>query len=897
MRSKKMKMKTVNRQLAITALGALAGVCAFLGFSVYRADAATATAGISSFTTLSGASVRLDPETTGIRFVAQFDETLYNAVENDENKQFGMLITKYDYYAQAGDGDLIAGLDALGANKYVLITETQTTAPIIPYAYSENGETGYRINGVLTNIRYEHIDWRWIGVGVVITSEGDFDAYEYAQVSAENSRTISYVASAALNDFEKYTSEEQGILRDYVYKTAAKVTGATEAEYAAATDKASYLAPFELKTEQTEAYLRVGEKQTFSVRAEDKEKRAIDVAIDATSEQETVTVSGNEVTAMKNGYAKILFSSSLFEKTEALTVYTGSEQLFDSPSAIYSNLSNHTAFLSETGEKAGGGYIAAMTAGTGTYARSRICLYPNNVSAKWLDYMETQGYSYVRHTVYVESDSLPSWSMLFGIHGNLTGKKGADGGPAETTYTYKNVPTNVWVTVDIPLEMYRYFFGANTECTDATAALNEYGFVTGIKSGYYHTNFMINLASGTGKYYFSAPELVKESEFVLTENTESVEAFKELDLSQKYATNLRASYLLDGKLTQPDVIPVLKKHTVTVEPNLYTIAVNSIVPSADQSSWIVSQTKAASTEKELIARGGVDMQAVTLYDTEAITGTISLAAATGATALEEAGYTLSFSTVKRYGDGTPTTGGSLPQSSDSGIYYVDITAEKGNYSFGLSTTLDLYKTSEGVEYESFSHSDSSYAVSAFNTTWDTVRYDTYRGIANVPGAPAYKKDVTTENGLMTLSLYDTEKPTNENGIYVKARHTKEYYQMFENTHGVWDATVSYISNVEEESSSSIGSFMILKAILMRQEGDSDYVAGYLKKTGVRTDLSVYKGKTTSYDFSKVSSVTVSDIVANYDMFANGTVSLICGWSLSRNDHTITLSSITFLPNA
>ena len=152
-------------------------VYTFVGWSGYT-DGMTITSDLTfnasyktiDFQMVKGASIRTTAGSSGIRFIAEFDENLYNEVSLDDNKQFGMLITKLDYYPQAleANDDLIAGLNSLGDNKFVLITESSKN-PVKPYTVVEESKTSYRINGAITNIQYSHADWQWIGVGVVTT--------------------------------------------------------------------------------------------------------------------------------------------------------------------------------------------------------------------------------------------------------------------------------------------------------------------------------------------------------------------------------------------------------------------------------------------------------------------------------------------------------------------------------------------------------------------------------------------------------------------------------------------------------------------------------------------------------------------------------------------------------
>lgn len=199
---------------------------------------------VRDFHTIEGASVRTNTGSSGIRFTAEFDENVYNEVSLDENLEFGMIITKYEYYKEAMEqsDDLMTGLKALQGTKYVLITES-TQNPLRPVKHVEEGKEFYRINGALTNIKYSHMDWKWVGVGVIIKTTDNGTEYIYsAHDVEEGTRTLSYVASAALNDpKENFNQTQTDTLKNYVYTMAAKLSGVSEAEYKAATDKSAYL--------------------------------------------------------------------------------------------------------------------------------------------------------------------------------------------------------------------------------------------------------------------------------------------------------------------------------------------------------------------------------------------------------------------------------------------------------------------------------------------------------------------------------------------------------------------------------------------------------------------------------------------------------------------------------
>ena len=344
-------MKATKKKLLATLIAScvLSGAAATAGLA-YNASAAlteTATSGINSFEMVYGASVRKTAGSLGIRFTATFDETLYNAVKDDANKEFGMLITNNEWVENyCTSGDYIA--DLLNENNYILITESEADEEagnqLAPYVYKTDAETGantYAINGVVANVQYNHSDWAWFGIGVVITTDGSTKTYEYADfVKGDNVRTVAEVASAAL-EHESLSDTQRSNLMEYVYSTAYDVQGVTKADYEAKTveEKAAELATFSLTVDSTEYYATVGEDGVETSTTASKGEFSFPVRAKwETSDEDVATVNKQGILeATGRGYAVLTPTSSLGFTASATsaTAYTGETTLITQGTNVF----------------------------------------------------------------------------------------------------------------------------------------------------------------------------------------------------------------------------------------------------------------------------------------------------------------------------------------------------------------------------------------------------------------------------------------------------------------------------------------------------------------------------------------------------------------------------------
>ena len=575
---------------------------------------------VSDFHMVKGASIRTNEGSSGIRFTAEFDENLYNEVSLDENKEFGMIITKYDYYQAAleTNEDLVKGLESLGSNKYVLITESSKN-PLKPYEHIEETTRSYRINGAITNIQYSHADWKWIGVGVVITKTDAGNSYFYCAHDVESSaRSAAYVASAALNNpAEDFDDEQVATVKNYVYQTAAKASGVSEAEYKAAADKSVYLKGYSLeingglntsyKFNQNvagkEAYLEIGKPVDLSAVVTNSLGNVLDVAYTlSVSNEGILKVDGTTVTALKNGYATLTMSCELFGYSETVTVYTGSEDAGNRANSRIGSNANATKAGAVTGEIAGQPYYWYQYQ---TKNSAHIYTSYADISVYYVDYLLSQGYKYLRIPFYFDTTR---YEELGGTAEQVTTPyitTWIAKGFRESTKTdgigyHKNdIPANEWCYYDMDLMQYRMNF------VEATGnGVDTYGMK--LKASSYYQYLNMKFCSAYSYVYVGNMTFVKDSVIEIDESNDSVSVGETVNLAERYATKESVKYFVDG-VEIDSFVALNSEHKIEIKANLYTAKIGDgkyTIGSTD--SWKVSYATHTPVEKTLEVEGAIE---------------------------------------------------------------------------------------------------------------------------------------------------------------------------------------------------------------------------------------------------------------------------------------------------
>ena len=305
-------MKTMKK-LVCGALS-LASICAFgLGLALTASAEDTTTIEATAFEMKYGASVRTaDP--AGIRFTALVGADVYAEVTEAENKSFGMFIVPDSYMDEYET--YIETKPAYKGKFYEYFSEQKK---MINFTYepdqliSQDG--GYVMRGAITDVLFENLTRKFVGVAYVKTTTENSVSYEYADFTrANNARSIAYVSSAAIN-----VGKGTSALEDYLKKSAYNLLGVT---YNAKTQKYTYggneYATLEEIAEinPSDAYSMSAEPLALNIgkSASVATKNLASVAVTYTSSDESVvTVSERgAVTALKEGTATITAKAGIY---------------------------------------------------------------------------------------------------------------------------------------------------------------------------------------------------------------------------------------------------------------------------------------------------------------------------------------------------------------------------------------------------------------------------------------------------------------------------------------------------------------------------------------------------------------------------------------------------------
>ena len=247
-------------------------------------------------------TVRIN-EPTGIRFTAVISPELYNEVMADDTKQFGMVLAPISYFMKV-DLDGVGGVDWMKAFESEQLTVLYMNG-ITPFAITEPDGTleEYRLNGTISNVKYSNTNLQFLGIGYVITTEGENVSYKYASFPdglsyKQCSRSFAYVAAERLNEcavLNNYLSQADiDVLYGIINNSTDLANGLSEA-----TADGSFYAVTLSDVSKT-----IGVGEEFTIKVDIAE--AIPTSIWWQSSNTTVaTVKDGVVTALKEGTATI----------------------------------------------------------------------------------------------------------------------------------------------------------------------------------------------------------------------------------------------------------------------------------------------------------------------------------------------------------------------------------------------------------------------------------------------------------------------------------------------------------------------------------------------------------------------------------------------------------------
>lgn len=235
--------KKIRRIVGAALVGA---VCFGFGTALTLSNNVKVDAATTDFGMKTGAAVRLATDSAGLRFIAEMDESKYNAVIDSTTGEYktgmslGMVIVPTAYVENAPNGTT-EWLEYIGNKKKVVLD--------IPADKVYEKDGSWCFNGVLTNIAFNSLDIDFIGIAYSY----DGAAYDYADFTvAENSRNVAVVASRALNDTNvTYGATNEAILKDFITNSLYREAGVFAYENGETTLYYDSYAAYQADTERT----------------------------------------------------------------------------------------------------------------------------------------------------------------------------------------------------------------------------------------------------------------------------------------------------------------------------------------------------------------------------------------------------------------------------------------------------------------------------------------------------------------------------------------------------------------------------------------------------------------------------------------------------------------------
>ena len=221
-------MKRDIRKALIALLSIATGVTAAMALITKPTITSTIadTTGTMRFEMVEGASIRYS-EPFGLRFIAELGQQEYAELTTSENgvtKKMGMFIMPFEYIDTNADKiiDVTDYANVETKLDYVFYSSDGSVEEKIYEHEDENGETYYRANGVISNLKLQNYAREFVGIGYISETESGITTYTYTDICKEdNVRTSAYVAveahadsdyaenTTALSAFEKYIDGAQ----------------------------------------------------------------------------------------------------------------------------------------------------------------------------------------------------------------------------------------------------------------------------------------------------------------------------------------------------------------------------------------------------------------------------------------------------------------------------------------------------------------------------------------------------------------------------------------------------------------------------------------------------------------------------------------------------------------
>ena len=198
-------MKKSIRKALLSVLIGTTAVTAVTATALLTTSTASAETLTTRFEMVEGASIRYS-EPLGLRFIAELGQQEYNdltAQEDGVTKKMGMYIMPWSYIAE--NGEIITTDYASVETKldYVFYASDGSEEEKLYEYEDEDGDTYYRANGVISNLKFKNYAKEFVGIGYIAETENGKTTYTYTDICKEdNVRSAAYVAIEAHADSE-----------------------------------------------------------------------------------------------------------------------------------------------------------------------------------------------------------------------------------------------------------------------------------------------------------------------------------------------------------------------------------------------------------------------------------------------------------------------------------------------------------------------------------------------------------------------------------------------------------------------------------------------------------------------------------------------------------------------
>ena len=198
-------MKKNIRKALLSVLIGTTAVTAASATALLTTSTASAETVTTRFEMVDGASIRYgDP--LGLRFIMELGQQEYTeltASEDGVTKKVGMYIMPWSYISENDEITITDYASVETKLDYVFYSSDGSVDEALYEYENEDGDTYYRANGVITNLKFQNYAKEFVGIGYIAETKNGKTTYTYTDICKEdNVRSAAYVAIEAYADSE-----------------------------------------------------------------------------------------------------------------------------------------------------------------------------------------------------------------------------------------------------------------------------------------------------------------------------------------------------------------------------------------------------------------------------------------------------------------------------------------------------------------------------------------------------------------------------------------------------------------------------------------------------------------------------------------------------------------------